>query len=393
MTIIVPPRIAAIPVIIMGLSMMACTTTHAGPYPPSVYVMQQQQQQQQQLPQQQQQGMVPSYVEAPAAPFRSGERAIGGWKRSGIQTVASQNRATMLIMGEDADPDTVPRNSRVFRRVLDALGQIMNQRGVDVFDETATTMDTSEQGRMRRPDSELIAVARNNVTMNGRPLTIRTVTTFQMYISLEELPHTAMIRTRVAGRMLDVPSGRLVGTYELTDPSERIAISLNCAHSRECLLEKVGDNAREIASGVADELARLLQADRLPAAANAGRGEHNIGSDGGGQPGGSPNNTAGTEIYNLKMENFTDEEFDRLAQYLTEVFPGYVNLNSDKTTGTTRYVTYWSSLSSTQLSRDLTRALGELNWPGRVSNSGNSFTIQKSALRQPMDQAQSSGKW
>ncbi len=70
-------------------------------------------------------------------------------------------KPNILIMGEDADQDTVPRNSRVFRRVLDGLANQLHDEGFDVFDETAVSLDDFAQGRVRRTDAEIIDVAKS----------------------------------------------------------------------------------------------------------------------------------------------------------------------------------------------------------------------------------------
>ena len=69
-------------------------------------------------------------------------------------------KPNLLIMGEDADEDSVPRNSRVFRRVLDALTNEIHNEGFDVFDETAVSLDDFAQGRVRRTDAEIIDIAK-----------------------------------------------------------------------------------------------------------------------------------------------------------------------------------------------------------------------------------------
>ena len=67
--------------------------------------------------------------------------------------------ANILIMGEDANPDTVPRGSRVFSQVLDALANELIDEGFDVYDETAAA-------RMRRSST-------SPAPFNARPLTWR----------------------------------------------------------------------------------------------------------------------------------------------------------------------------------------------------------------------------
>ena len=75
-------------------------------------------------------------------------------------TTVAYADTTILIMGEDHDRETVPRGHRIFTRVVNIISDVLNTEGYNVFDETAVTMETSEQGRKRRPDAELIDVAR-----------------------------------------------------------------------------------------------------------------------------------------------------------------------------------------------------------------------------------------
>ena len=45
-------------------------------------------------------------------------------------------RPNILVMGEDAEPDTLPRGGSVFKRVRDALANALNDEGFNVYDET-----------------------------------------------------------------------------------------------------------------------------------------------------------------------------------------------------------------------------------------------------------------
>ena len=71
----------------------------------------------------------------------------------------AQQQPNLLIMGEDADLDSVPRNSRIFNRVLRAIEAEMQAEGFAVYDETAVTMGITDPGRVGRTDAELITVA------------------------------------------------------------------------------------------------------------------------------------------------------------------------------------------------------------------------------------------
>ncbi len=51
-----------------------------------------------------------------------------------------------MVFGDDADEDTVPRNSRVFNRVIHALRSQLDDKGFDVYDETAVTNKQNADG-------------------------------------------------------------------------------------------------------------------------------------------------------------------------------------------------------------------------------------------------------
>ena len=112
---------------------------------------------------------------------------------------AQSSGPNLLIMGEDADEDTVPRNSRVFNRVLNALAEQVNEMGFNLYDETAITLDNFAQGRVRRTDAELIDIARS-----VRQPPIDVVMMFAIYASAEKLSYTTKIRARIDGHQANL---------------------------------------------------------------------------------------------------------------------------------------------------------------------------------------------
>ena len=81
----------------------------------------------------------------------AGAMVLGAAGPASAQAPAKQ--PNILVMGEDDDPDTVPRNHRVFDRVIQALSMELGQMGFRVYDETAVSLDVTRQGRIRRNDS------------------------------------------------------------------------------------------------------------------------------------------------------------------------------------------------------------------------------------------------
>jgi hypothetical protein len=172
-----------------------------------------------------------------------------GWKAAGLAILAelvlgiaplrAADRPSLVIMGEDSDPDSVARDSRVFRRVIDGLANQFTAAGFRVYDETAASLDGFVQGRTRRSDAEIIDIARR---LTQPPVDIAVL--FTLYASAEDKTYTKVLRSRLAGRLLDVKSGRDLGSLEVaTDPGR--PVPANCA--RPCLLEAAGDQARDLA--------------------------------------------------------------------------------------------------------------------------------------------------
>jgi hypothetical protein len=141
----------------------------------------------------------------------------------------------IIIMGEDADKDTIPRNSHIFKRVLDALVNEMNDEGFNVYDETAVTLDNFAQGRIRRTDAEIIDIARS---VKRPPIDVAVI--YAIYAHAQERGYTNKLHVRIAGRLLNVRSGRRLGNFEVEMP-EPANVAPNCG--RNCVLEAVGRDA------------------------------------------------------------------------------------------------------------------------------------------------------
>ncbi len=103
------------------------------------------------------------------------------------QAQSNNSRINLIVMSDDADPDTVPRNSRIFNRVQLALSEYMNTRGFQVYDETSVAGAINPPGRVRRRDAELIEVAR------AAPTPLDAMAVYQIYASVRRSP-AAQIR-------------------------------------------------------------------------------------------------------------------------------------------------------------------------------------------------------
>lgn len=199
-------------------------------------------------------------------------------------TPALADRATLVVVAEDHDPETVPRHNRIFKRVHAALVETLNVKNFDVYDETAACMEITEPNRIRRRDTELIAVARSCASpaipgMRPRP-PIDGLVIWEMYASAEKIPHTPDIyaaKVRIAGRVLDVRTGQHLGGFEVGG-FPLPPLPAGCHAKRECLLEFVGNEARLLGEQLAMALGDKLDAFHKTSAGPVGPGA--VGPDG-----------------------------------------------------------------------------------------------------------------
>jgi hypothetical protein len=277
-----------------------------------------------------------------------------------LPTGAAQagEQPNIIIMGEDADKDTVPRNSRVYKRVLDALVNEMNDEGFNVYDETAVTLDDFAQGRVRRTDAEIIDIARS---VKRPPIDVAVI--YSIYASANKLSYTTKIRTRITGRLLNVRSGKRLGNFEVELPQPDNA-PVKCG--RECILETVGKNARVLGMDLGVVLTKKL--DWLSARSDESHGKSDSGNEG------------IASAYSLVFTGFTPEEMTEIEEYIV-AFRGYEHHRP--VSSSLRNAEYWyeTSSKSARLNRNLRLMMEHLGYEGRVAFTGSSFKIEKITQR------------
>lgn len=281
--------------------------------------------------------------------------AAMGFATVGIQASQAADQPNIMIMGEDADEFTVPRDNRVFKRVLNALSNEMHDEGFNVYDETALTLDDFAQGRTRRSDDEIIDIARS---VKRAPIDVATI--FSIYADVKETSYTKKITTRVEGRLLNVRSGQRLGNFEVELPTTA-NVSLDC--ETQCLYEAVGRNAKALAQELGAVLAMKLDA-QSPTSGRGGNGDSSGGLD---------------TAYSMTFSGFTSNEINDIEEYIV-AFSGYKHhrpVNSSMRTSE-----YWYETGSdvARLNRNLRVMMDHLGVKGRVVFSGNAFTIEKIKL-------------
>ncbi|MEG3619781.1 hypothetical protein V5T82_15050 [Magnetovibrio sp. PR-2] len=284
----------------------------------------------------------------------AGAIAMGISSFAAIPAAFAGEQPNVMIMGEDADKDTVPRNSRVFKRVVDALANELHNEGFDVYDEVSLTMDDFAQGRTRRTDVEIIDIARSVKTA---PIDVATI--FAIYPKIKKTAYTTKVEARITGRLLNVKSGQRLGNFEVMSAMPDNA-PVEC--DRECILEVFGDNAKILAQDLGVVLATKLDAQSpVSGGAAMGTGEGGM-----------------SMAYSLTFSGFSPDEITSIEEYIV-AFSGYHHHRPLSSSMRTNEYWYETNSESARLNRNLRRMMDHLGVQGRVVFAGNKFSVEKIA--------------
>jgi hypothetical protein len=158
----------------------------------------------------------------------------------------------IMIMPEDADPDTIERGHPVSNCVIDALSSDMAERGLRIFDETVTLPFTAER-RTRRRDAELIETARLS-----RSPPIDVIVIFQVRITaMQTARYVRRPNVRISGRILTVRGGRLRAAFDTAMDLREIP-DRTCERDSACETNEICEQAAGLARAVGKELTEKL---------------------------------------------------------------------------------------------------------------------------------------
>lgn len=279
----------------------------------------------------------------------------------GVGLAQATDLPRILVVGEDADPDTIERGNRVFDRVLSGMVNAMVNYGFDVKDETALTYETHTQGRTRRNDQELIEIAKDTG--------IDILVIFSIYFNAHERTTNLKVTTRIEGRLLSVNDSSRLGNFEFEPQRDQL---LKKPYNRNDIIEGVGKIAKVVGEEVGDYLASRL--DRY------------------GKQG--PDGTGGRlQEWTLVFDGFSLDEMTEMESIL-EIFTGYAGHRPSNGPKTNRHHEYWykSSISSAKMEQNLHKLLKKFNHQGRIYMSGLNVEVKKDA--NPVQQTQpKSDEW
>lgn len=260
----------------------------------------------------------------------------------------------VLIMNEDADKGAIPRSNRASRAVLDAMMGVMNDRALRTFEESALTYRDQKQGRQRRPDHELVAVAR---AIDSPPMDV--MVAYTIYVVGQKKDHTTEVKVRIPARMRSVHTGELLYNFEVSDTYN--------AHpdcKRDCMLETITENARALGAEVGGILAQQLdiQTEKAdwsePASPQLGSGR----------------------AYELKFEGFNSKEMIELEDNL-QLMRGYEDHEVQHSGNWRTEIWYEIDRKAGSLKNAFVKMLDSMGYNARVSYRGRTFVLQRITQR------------
>jgi hypothetical protein len=265
------------------------------------------------------------------------------------------DKPNLLIVGEDVGSETIPRNSRVFRSVVDALTTQMGRQGFEVYDQSALSLGKFDLEREQMSDGDIIELAR---AMERPPIDV--VVMFAIYADVDSQGYTTKLNANISGRMLNVHSNKRLGNFAVKSPKPW---NVNSRCNRDCIIKSVGSHAKTLANDLGHALALKLDASH-----------------------GDDSSSQAVSAYTLIFDNFTASDLLDIEEYLV-IFSGYKSHRPTVSSATRTELWYQSSIGSAKLNRNLKKMLNHLELKGAVQFSGNTFTVEQIVLldkkRQP----------
>ena len=221
--------------------------------------------------------------------------------RSGDQGYGSrEGPIPVLVLGEDLDPDTVPRHDPAYRRGVAELQAAMDRQGFRVVDEDAVAAGLGWRRPEGRGRIDLLEVAKlANASERGTDR-VRAVVLFRIEGSVTDLSYTTRVDLHLSGEIVDAVGNRYLGGFDL--PAETVSTAGRCP-AYGCASQAVAARAQDLAT----ELGAVL-ATRLAHLASPAGGRDAAQLDG---------------VYTVTVRHLSPEDAMAIFDVMTGEFPGY----------------------------------------------------------------------
>ena len=278
---------------------------------------------------------------------------------SGQYPASAANGPNLLIMGEDANKDSIARGNAAFNRVMNAFENEFVDNGYRVYDETVLTLENFQQGRVHRTDAEIIDIAKSN---EEKRIDIAVI--FTIYPNFKKLSHVVKSKPRVEARLLNVRSGRNLGNFEIVAFTRNLSTKCN----RVCVIEDIGSQAKEIAQDVGAVLV-----ERLKNYTGSSRiSNHSFAQKSKGKM---------TSEYTVIINGFKRETVRDMEEMLLAL-RGYVGSQTISSSIKNVKYTYETKESTIALVGSIEHILDSLDLKGIVQFSGDTITVRSTVMNQ-----------
>jgi hypothetical protein len=323
----------------------------------------------------------------------AGAFALCIWAPS-ITAATAAETIKLMIMQEDDDPESIERDTRIQRSVLNAFNQALSApsssdiyrkygiEGMDVYDEKMLTMSFDRQGRTRRQDTELISVARE--VRNPR---LDVLVLYTLYAKGVKAPYADFVKLQMSMsyRALDVRSGRVLGGENLDLDRDGEALRGCAAGGTDgkpdphCVKEFVAERAERLVRDAGNTLAIQLAALSKGA---GGSGERSGSNDAGGAAGSASPTGDGADCatsprsYLITFRGMTDQDVRYLVKRM-EDWNCHVSLTLEDSRATETSYAYKVRATDAKLKRNIEVTMERLQLEGDVETRGNNELLVK----------------
>lgn len=252
----------------------------------------------------------------------------------------------VMFFGQKEFPESLSRKSRVFKRTMSEVMEILQQEfDLEIKNEASASMDTYSDAGGRRSQQELAEIARQ------ADATVAVI--FQVTPWVEEVNGFKKVKGQINMEAFSVDaSARQIG---MVDVSTEVPVNVRAPFKKAQIQEAAGEAVQDIASQAAEEMGAQIIAylDRQD------------------EKGG---------IYTIVFKKFKADEIEDSLDAFSQI-EGYVKHRQLKKTARSAKVEYHSTGDISMLTSEFELILKDLQLPVTTSTRGSNIIFSKTRIR------------
>ena len=164
----------------------------------------------------------------------------------------------IIVLGEDSDEGSIPRDNEVYQRVVSSLQNSLSEAGFIVVDEQllSAKLGLVFATDVRRQD--FIAPLQAANTTDDPTIQSRLAFVFSVVPLLQDMSMTRHLKVRIRGEIYDLATLRMMRSTEVESVKPKILPQDEAMCNDACIKDAVGDQARMLASQLAMDLINKL---------------------------------------------------------------------------------------------------------------------------------------